>query len=126
MEVAVSSSAAVCSEKPSLRILKGGGPWWNWRRMCSRCHLGTGSETCCSGTGRPTTGKGRSRSSITCARQSETPCAWGARRKVPIFMFALFYSISITFVFICASGDINSGACNCQIVYFDVQLYMML
>lgn len=35
----------------------GGGPWSNWRRRCSRCPLGTGSETCCSGTGRPTTGK---------------------------------------------------------------------
>ncbi|XP_034449187.1 potassium channel subfamily T member 2 isoform X2 [Hippoglossus hippoglossus] len=37
--------------------LRGGGrPWLNWRRRCSRCPLGTGSETCCSGTGRPTTG----------------------------------------------------------------------
>lgn len=37
--------------------LWGGGPWSNWRRRCSLCPLGTGSETCCSGTGRPTTGK---------------------------------------------------------------------
>lgn len=33
------------------------GPWSNWRRRCSPCPLGTGSETCCSGIGRPTTGK---------------------------------------------------------------------
>lgn len=34
-----------------------GGSWSNWRRRFSLCLLGTGSETCCSGTGRPTTGK---------------------------------------------------------------------
>lgn len=42
----------------SVTGLWGGEPWSNWRRRCSLCPLGTGSETCCSGTGKPTTGKG--------------------------------------------------------------------
>lgn len=34
--------------------------WWSWRRRFCRCRRGTGSETCCSGTGRRTTGRATS------------------------------------------------------------------
>ncbi len=34
--------------------------WWSWRRRFCRCRRGTGSETCCSGTGRSTTGRATS------------------------------------------------------------------
>lgn len=49
----------------------GGGPWSNWRRRCSRCPLGTGSETCCSGTGRATTGMNAAACSVY-ARRTES------------------------------------------------------
>lgn len=31
--------------------------WWSWRKRCCRSLRGTGSETCCWGTGKLTTGK---------------------------------------------------------------------
>lgn len=53
-----------------------GEPWSNWKRRCSRCPLGTGSETCCSETGRRMIGKNAAACSIYARRAASVAHLW--------------------------------------------------